>query len=87
MPKILAGAGAEATLPVERPSPGYRLLRLSTDGLRTPSCIANPFKQNCTATTSAALMAVSVDESCVVRAFILGDKGCSIAEDLAVVQG
>ena len=83
-PKVLAGAGAEAVLPTERPAPGYRVYTLAGNTLNA-CAVDHPFK-TCTSVNQRSV-AVATDESCLVRVFVLGDSACSVGEDLAIVSG
>lgn len=79
------------TPPSATHSAGYRIARLASNALRTCGAVAHPFSTP-TADTSACdslyrrVLALETTFDCQVKLSVLGDPGCSVANQLTVVD-
>ena len=95
MPKVVAGTvdgvvGFNGDLPDEQPKPGYRIVTLpSTSALGATCSLDHPFNSgdNACDSLNSRTIAIETDVTCEVRVFVLGDSKCSVADDLAVMDG
>ena len=94
MPKVVAGeidgvAGFNGDLPEEQPKPGYRIVTLPSTSTLEACSLAHPFNtgDNKCDSLDGRTLAIETDVTCEVRVFVLGDSKCSVADDLAVIDG
>lgn len=87
-----AASRPATTCPLPPLPAGYRAARLAGNGLRTCTAVVHPFNSAtpdsapCD-TTDRRVLALETTFDCRVRLSVLGDPGCSVATQLAVVEG
>ena len=94
VPKVVAGeidgvVGFNGDLPDEQPKPGYRIVTLPSTSTLEACSLAHPFNtgDNKCDSLDGRTLAIETDATCEVRVFVLGDSKCSVADDLAVMDG